>query len=314
MLDPIGDASRAILDGHIVLSRALATAGHFPSIDVLESISRVGPAVTTRRATRGRDRDAAAARRVPRSEGPHRDRRVRVGHQPARRPRDPTPRSNGRLPPTGRARDDARHGCVGLARAARRRSVRMKRFRFRLDQVLHVRRVQEDQARVELLAANRDAHARRGARRGTARRLRRRARCPLGAAAVRRRSNARVFLLDSARRRRRRRARRAPRRARRRRRPPRRLDRRPPARRRARTARRHAAAPSTRSKCSAPKTDSSTTSSSRRHARGAPSMTVTSVPAPAAPAEPAPVGHVDRAAGADRRRPARGFATRARGR
>ena len=47
MLDPIGDAARAILDGHIVLSRALATAGHFPSIDVLESISRVGPAVTT---------------------------------------------------------------------------------------------------------------------------------------------------------------------------------------------------------------------------------------------------------------------------
>jgi flagellum-specific ATP synthase len=47
MLDPIGDASRAILDGHIVLSRALATAGHFPSIDVLESISRVGPAITT---------------------------------------------------------------------------------------------------------------------------------------------------------------------------------------------------------------------------------------------------------------------------
>ena len=34
----------------------------------------------------------------------------------------------------------------------------MKRFRFRLDQVLHVRRVQEDQARFKLLAANRDAH------------------------------------------------------------------------------------------------------------------------------------------------------------
>ena len=33
----------------------------------------------------------------------------------------------------------------------------MKRFRFRLDQVLHVRRVQEDQARFALLAANRDA-------------------------------------------------------------------------------------------------------------------------------------------------------------
>ncbi len=48
MLDPIGDASRSILDGHIVLSRSLATAGHFPSIDVLESISRLTPAITTK--------------------------------------------------------------------------------------------------------------------------------------------------------------------------------------------------------------------------------------------------------------------------
>ena len=39
--DPIGDTTRSILDGHIVLTRQLANAGHFPSIDVLQSASRL---------------------------------------------------------------------------------------------------------------------------------------------------------------------------------------------------------------------------------------------------------------------------------
>ena len=46
MQDPVGDAARSILDGHIVLSRRLATSGHYPSIDVLESVSRVVSSVT----------------------------------------------------------------------------------------------------------------------------------------------------------------------------------------------------------------------------------------------------------------------------
>ncbi len=55
--DPVADAARGILDGHIVLSRELAEAGHFPAIDVERSVSRVMTAVAPRE-------QQAAARRA----------------------------------------------------------------------------------------------------------------------------------------------------------------------------------------------------------------------------------------------------------
>jgi flagellum-specific ATP synthase len=46
MDEPIADTARGILDGHIVLSRRLAEASHYPAVDVLASVSRLAPAVS----------------------------------------------------------------------------------------------------------------------------------------------------------------------------------------------------------------------------------------------------------------------------
>jgi FliI/YscN family ATPase len=47
MNDPIADSCRALLDGHIVLSRELASSNHYPAIDVLESVSRLAASVSS---------------------------------------------------------------------------------------------------------------------------------------------------------------------------------------------------------------------------------------------------------------------------
>ena len=48
MNDPIADATRSILDGHVVLSRELAAQNHYPAVDVLESVSRLTRDLLTR--------------------------------------------------------------------------------------------------------------------------------------------------------------------------------------------------------------------------------------------------------------------------
>ncbi len=62
MNEPVADETRSILDGHIVLARALAAANHYPAVDVLASASRVMGAVTSaeHRALAGRVRTLMA--------------------------------------------------------------------------------------------------------------------------------------------------------------------------------------------------------------------------------------------------------------
>jgi flagellum-specific ATP synthase len=57
LTDPVADSARSLLDGHIVLSRKLAEKGHFPAVDILASVSRLMPAVTT-------DQHKAAAQKL----------------------------------------------------------------------------------------------------------------------------------------------------------------------------------------------------------------------------------------------------------
>jgi FliI/YscN family ATPase len=55
--EPICDAVRSILDGHIQLSRALGAAGHYPAIDVLNSVSRLASKIATKQ-------ESESARRI----------------------------------------------------------------------------------------------------------------------------------------------------------------------------------------------------------------------------------------------------------
>ena len=111
--DPIADALRAILDGHIVLDRRIAETGRFPALDVLRSLSRSAPGgVPAGGAPAGRARPAPAA-------GPCRHRRA-----------DPARRLPARQRSADRRRDRRAAGARGGARAGDRGAERARR-RFR---------------------------------------------------------------------------------------------------------------------------------------------------------------------------------------
>ena len=63
--EPVCDAVRAILDGHIVLARELGAAGHFPAIQVLDSVSRLQSQPQYARAGGQRTEDSGSARALP---------------------------------------------------------------------------------------------------------------------------------------------------------------------------------------------------------------------------------------------------------
>jgi flagellum-specific ATP synthase len=48
LTEPVADSAKSLLDGHIVLSRKLAERGHYPAVDILQSVSRLMPTVVSK--------------------------------------------------------------------------------------------------------------------------------------------------------------------------------------------------------------------------------------------------------------------------
>ena len=102
--EPIADAVRGILDGHIVMERSIAERGRFPAINVLKSISRTMPACQ-----KPFEREIAAGARTALASFSNMEELIRIGclppgHRPASRPRHSAQSGPGTIPGPGQGR------------------------------------------------------------------------------------------------------------------------------------------------------------------------------------------------------------------
>ncbi len=156
--EPIADTVRSILDGHVVLDRALALSGHHPAIDVLGSVSRVVGKITApgQRAHAATLRAVLAARR--RANDLIDNRRVPAGCRRPHRRRDRPRTGDLRFPHPVARRDERDRRIVASTRRARLRFRRSLMTRsFSLAGLLRVREIQERAAAQRLSRAVLDA-------------------------------------------------------------------------------------------------------------------------------------------------------------